>query len=95
MKNGLSVSPSEALELTNRGMSISTLNAQNTQSFPSDAPNDWDVPFEFQRGVDALADGYQMQQAGHAKLREGIRRARRQQEFEDSLQTSTPSEGGE
>lgn len=72
VQNGLAVTPSMSLELTQQGLSISSMNTINSHKFAGDADKDWSVPVEFQRGMDVLADGYQQQQTARNKIRKVV-----------------------
>lgn len=77
VQNGLAVTPSLSLELTQQGLSISSMNTVNSLKFNGDTDKDWSVPVEFQRGVDALADGYQQQQTARTKIRKVVLEAQK------------------
>lgn len=81
VRNGLAVTPSMALELTNQGLSISAMNSRTAGSIPPTSYKDWDVPIEYQRGMDALADGFQQQQTARHKLRDFVNK-----KFDELLQ---------
>lgn len=78
VRNGLAVTPSQALELTNQGVSISAMNSSNFQKVEGQSYKDWSVPMEYQRGVDVLADGYQAQQRVRGRLRDVITETQKQ-----------------
>lgn len=70
VQNGLALTPARMLELTQQGFSISAQNARFLKDMPMAPYSRMDVPFEFRRGVDVLADGYQMQQEIRKKVRQ-------------------------
>lgn len=69
VQNGLALTPAKMLELTNQGFSISAQNNRFLQAVPAAPFACFDVPLEFRRGVDPLADGYQAQQEVRSKIK--------------------------
>lgn len=68
VQNDLAITPAQMMELTQKGLAISNQNAQllREQLAPE---RGYDVPMEFRRHVDILADGYQAQQEFKNKFR--------------------------
>ncbi len=63
----LAVSPAEMLDMTNRGLSISTASAD--AFYDGDTSTSFDVPPEYKRGFDAVA-AYELQTKSRYKVRE-------------------------
>lgn len=72
VQNGLSITPAQMMELTKQGFSISAQNSRMLKEVKSDDFRHMDVPLEFRRGIDPLADGFQMQKEVHQKLRNAV-----------------------
>lgn len=69
VQSGLSMSPSEALEMALNGVPLSRANLPSIEVYRT-ADNDYNVPMEFRRNADP-ADMYQFRQEVHQKVKAG------------------------
>lgn len=72
VQNGLAITPAQMMELTAQGMSISNQNAMLLRELNYSDAKGFDVPLEFRRHVDILADGYVAQQEMRAKFKNAV-----------------------
>lgn len=72
VQNGLAITPAQMIELTSQGMAISNQNAAIMRELNYSDAKGFDVPLEFRRHIDILADGYIAQQEMRSKFKNAV-----------------------